>query len=99
MTKHSGVYLAQLHAWKGLLPGKIPNAWNRISHYDGVPYYHIARQAFLISWYPSEGAVSFSVGEGRMGLRSKESLQQAGFPSSLNVSIPMRYECLLLYHR
>ena len=24
MTKHSGVYLAQLHAWKGLLPGKIP---------------------------------------------------------------------------
>ena len=47
MTKHSEVYLAQLHAWKGLLPGKIPNAWNRISHYYGVQYYYIARQAFF----------------------------------------------------
>ena len=80
MTKHSGVYLAQLHAWKGLLPGKIPNAWNRISHYYGVPYYHIARQAFLLSWYPYEGAVPFSVREGRVGLRSKRTTAASGVP-------------------
>ena len=71
MTKHSGVYLAQLHAWKGLLPGKIPNAWNRILHCYGVSCYHLARQAFPVFWYPSEGAVPFSVGEGRVGLRSE----------------------------